>query len=310
MVFLSRQLPEPAASHTVGATFGGQVALVRYDLGLSAQRPADLGWGEVAVEPRQALPLTLYWQATAPITAEYTVFVHLIGADGQRYAQDDGPPLGGIQPMAHWQVGETLPDRRSLDLLAGPSSMAPGRYRLEVGLYSPDPESGERLPAVDAAGHPLGQTLPVDFVRVLPPDGALPSPAQAVQADLAGNGDQIRLLGYTLTETRAAPVGALGLTLYWQALAPVGTDYTVFVHLLDEADQIRGQGDGPPAGAFYPTSFWDPGEIVVDERQVSVDADAPAGTYRLAAGLYVLSTGQRLSAAGGDRVLLGEIEIR
>ena len=309
MVFLSRQWPEPATSYAVGASFGGRVTLVRYDLGLSAQRPADPGWGEVAVAPGQALPLTLYWQAMAPITAEYTVFVHLIGADGQRYAQDDSPPLGGVQPMARWQVGETLPDRRSLDLPDDPSSLASGRYRLEVGLYPSNLESGERLPAADATGRPLGQALPLDFVRVLPPDGALPAPAQVLQADFAGNGDQIRLLGYTLTGG-AAPGGALGLTLYWQPLARVGADYTVFVHLLDAQDEIRGQGDGPPAGGFYPSSFWDPGEMVVDERQVSVDADAPAGTYRLAVGLYVLPSGQRLAVAGGDRILLGEVEIR
>jgi 4-amino-4-deoxy-L-arabinose transferase-like glycosyltransferase len=316
MVFLSHDLPEPAASHSVGATFGGQVALLRYDLGLSSQRPTSAGWGEVAAEPGQALPLTLYWQAAAPITAEYTVFVHLVGADGQRYAQDDSPPLKGMQPMTHWWTGETLPDRRSLDLPAAPSDMPPGRYRLEVGLYAPG--SGERLPAVDVAGNRVGQALPLDFVQVLPPDGTLPSPAQMVQADFAGNGDRIRLLGYTVESGRAtadvAPAGAggtpLAVTLYWQASAPVSADYTVFVHLLDGADQIRGQGDGPPAGGFYPSSFWDPEEIVVDTHQVSVDADAPAGTYRLAVGLYVLPTGRRLSTVKGDRIVLGEVEVK
>jgi 4-amino-4-deoxy-L-arabinose transferase-like glycosyltransferase len=316
MVFLSRDLPEPAASHSVAATFGGQVALLRYDLGLSTQRPAGVGWGEVAVEPGQALPLTLYWQATAPITAESTVFIHLVGADGQRYAQDDGPPLKGIQPMTHWPVGEILPDRRSLDLPASPAAMPPGRYRLDVGLYAAG--SGERLPVVGAAGHALGQALSLDFVQVLPLAGMLPSPAQPMQVDFVGNGDQIRLLGYTLGPDRAttgvAPPAAAGtplvVTFYWQALAPVSTDYTVFVHLLDGADQIRGQGDGPPAGGFYLSSFWDPGEIIVDEHQVSPDADAPAGTYRLAVGLYVLSTGRRLSTAQGDRVVLSEVEVR
>jgi hypothetical protein len=130
-----------------------------------------------------------------------------------------------------------------------------------------------------------------------------------VGADLTGNGDRIRLLGYTLAAQTADPGGQVGLTLYWQALVPVQTDYTAWVHLLGANDQIRGQGDGPLVGGFFPTSYWDPGELVVDERAVAVDADAPPGSYRLVAGLYILSTGQRLSAADGDRLALDEIRI-
>jgi len=128
--------------------------------------------------------------------------------------------------------------------------------------------------------------------------------------EFGGNGDRIRLLGYTLADAAAAPGDRLALVLYWQAPVPPGTDYTVFVHLLDEEGQIRGQGDGPPAGGFYPTSHWDPGEIVVDSRQVAVDAGAPPGTYRLVVGLYVLSTDRRLLTEEGDQVLIDEVQIR
>ena len=83
----------------------------------------------------------------------------------------------------------------------------------------------------------------------------------------------------------------------------------MFVHLLDPAGTIWGQGDGPPVGGFYPTSAWDPGEVVVDERLVTVDAGAPLGVYQLAVGLYELSTGMRLSTPDGDWVILGNIEV-
>ena len=312
MVFVSRKLPAPAASHPLNAIFGGQVALVGYDLGGIAEHPADAGWGEVVVRPGQSLPLTLYWQAVGPVTAEYTVFAHLLGSDGGRYAQDDGPALKGLQPMTHWMAGETLPDRRMLDLPANGSTelaqaLKPGRYQLQVGLYTQ--KGGERLPIADANGQGLGQALTLDYVRVPAQDERLPSPQRNVQAVLAGDGAQIRLLGYTLAADSAKPGSALALTLYWQALAPVGADYTVFIHLLDGGDQVRGQGDGPPAGGFCPTSFWDPGEIVVDEHRLSVDADAPAGTYRLAVGLYFLPSGERLATAADDQVILGEIQV-
>ncbi len=304
LVFVSQRRPAPAVSRAVNAVFGGQVALSRYDLGLADQQPADRSWGEVVARPGQSLPLTLYWQAAAPIERQYTVFVHLIGADQQRYAQDDGPPLNGLQPMIYWQQGETLPDRRNLIL---PADLPAGRYRLEVGLYS---EDGERLPVADAAGQSLGEALILDFLQVMPADGSLPLPGQMVQADLTGNGDRIRLLGYTLAEKKVSRDGVLNLTLYWQAVNQVSTDYTVFVHLLDANDQIQAQGDGPPVSGFYPSSFWDLGEIVIDQRQVWVPADALPGTYRLAVGLYLLSTGQRLRIGQDDRIVLDEIEIQ
>jgi 4-amino-4-deoxy-L-arabinose transferase-like glycosyltransferase len=304
MVFVSREVPAPATSHAVGATFGDQLALVGYDLGLADQRPASPGWGEVVVHPGQALPLMLRWQAVAPVTGNYTLFIHLIGPDGERAAQQDGPPLGGLQPTTHWLTGEMLPDTWTLDL---PADLKPGRYRIDVGLYEPNADS--RLPVSDPAGHAQGEALVLDYVRVLSQDEALPAPLHKVEADFAGDGDRIRLVGYTLANDRAAPGGTLAVTLYWQAVAPVAADYTVLLHLLDDDDQIQGQGDGLPVGGYYPTSFWDPGELIVDEHLVTVDAEAEAGDYRLATGLYLLPSGQRLSAPEGDRVLLGEVQV-
>lgn len=304
MVFASHEPPEPAASHSVEVTFGNQVALRGYDVGLSTTPPADASWGEVTAQPGQALPLTLYWQAVEPITANYTVFVHLLGPDGHRYAQGDGPPIRGIQPMTHWVPGEVLPDRRALDL---PATLPPGRYRLEVGLY--EPGTGDRLLAVDTHGQIQGDALILDFVRIPGKTEPLPSPAHPVRADLSRNGDRIRLLGYTLPTAGEVQDDVLPVTLYWQALVPLQTDYTVFIHLLAEDDEIQGQGDGPPVGGFYPTSFWDPGETVEDERQVLISAQTEDGTYRLAVGLYLLSTGERMTAADGDRVILGEVRV-
>jgi 4-amino-4-deoxy-L-arabinose transferase-like glycosyltransferase len=303
MVFVEHDAPGVAVSRAVDAIFGGQIALSGYDLGVAGSGPSDPAWGEVVARPGQALSLTLYWQAAGAVSGDYVVFVHLLGADGERYAQIDGPPLRGLQPTTHWLAGETLPDRWVLDLPAG---LAPGRYRLVVGLY--ERASGDRLPVTGAGGRPLGDALSLDYVQVPPPGEALPSPAWRVDVDLTGEGDAIRLLGYSLPSQAVAPGGSLDLVLYWQAPAPVRADYTVFVHLLSPGDEIRGQGDGPPVGDTYPTSFWDPGEIVVDEHQVSIDADAPAGRYRLAVGLY-LPSGRRLASAEGDRVFLAQVEV-
>jgi hypothetical protein len=66
---------------------------------------------------------------------------------------------------------------------------------------------------------------------------------------------------------------------------------------------------------FYPTSFWDTGEIVPDEVDVAVGTSVPAGEYELVAGVYLLGTGERLPVLDdngqtvGDTVSLGEVTV-
>jgi len=92
--------------------------------------------------------LTLYWQVNAPLPANYTVFVHLVDAQGNVAAQADSPPAAGAYPTGLWDAGEIIVDPHPLP------NLEPGRYRVLVGLYRPD--TGERLPIADR------------------PDGALP----------------------------------------------------------------------------------------------------------------------------------------
>ncbi|HMR63402.1 MAG TPA: glycosyltransferase family 39 protein [Anaerolineae bacterium] len=94
------------------------------------------------------LHLTLYWQTTVPITADYTVFTQLLGPDGQVWAQWDNPPQAGRYPTTAWSVPDRVVDRYVLTLRDG---APPGDYRLLVGMY--DPATGQRL-AATLAGHP------------------------------------------------------------------------------------------------------------------------------------------------------------
>ena len=96
--------------------------------------------------------------------------------------------------------------------------------------------------------------------------------------------------------------------MYWLADIPPTADYTVFVHLLDPAGNLVTQFDSPPAAGAYPTSLWDPGEIVADERTLK---DLAPGRYILQIGLYRPDTGERLAVAGSPDgvVKLAEIEV-
>ncbi|HEX5691855.1 MAG TPA: glycosyltransferase family 39 protein, partial [Roseiflexaceae bacterium] len=133
--------PEPAVP--LEATFGGELHLRGYSL--------DLLGG--AIRPGGTLPVTLYWQAAAPPTRDYTMFLHLCqDCTKPPLAQSDGPPLAGYPPAGRtttWLIGDPLHDERGLAL---PADLPPGRYTLLLGVYpAGDPAEAARLPVESAA---------------------------------------------------------------------------------------------------------------------------------------------------------------
>jgi hypothetical protein len=113
-------------------------------------------------------------------------------------------------------------------------------------------------------------------------------------------GPFVRLAGYDLLTPELSAGDSVELVLYWQALAKLDRDYTVFVHILDESGQIAGQWDAMPRDNTFPTTAWPVGELVDDLRRVPVSPDVDAGTYRIALGMYELQTGDRLPVRGPD----------
>ena len=89
--------------------------------------------------------INLTWQAHGAVPDDVTVFVHVLGANGQLLAQADGDPLAGTYPFAQWPQGLVVDDIRQVDV----SNAAAVR----VGLYSRS--SGERLSATASDGTPL-----------------------------------------------------------------------------------------------------------------------------------------------------------
>ncbi len=107
-------------------------------------------------------------------------------------------------------------------------------------------------------------------------------------------GDAIALLGYDLAQSD----DSLRVTLYWQALRPMGRPYTVFVHLIAPDGQIAAQQDAMPQQGAAPTSCWRPGEFITDPYTLTLPAQLPPGRYRLETGWYFWETGERLPVAG------------
>ena len=105
----------------------------------------------------------------------------------------------------------------------------------------------------------------------------------------------MRLMGYRLDRDQLAPGASLPLTLYWQSLAPMRENYSIFVHLLGANDLIIGQRDVYPGQGNYPTTLWSPGEIIADTYGVNVSPTAlTPSEAQFEVGLYRLETGARL----------------
>jgi hypothetical protein len=126
-------------AHPANIRFGDAIVLQSYSLSERARRPGDV------------VNLTLYWQSAAKIDKDYTVFVHLLDADGNIRAQMDAPPRGGAYPTSIWAVAEIVRDDYALAL---PRDVVPGEYTIEIGLY--EYVTLSRLVVVNASGQDVG----------------------------------------------------------------------------------------------------------------------------------------------------------
>jgi hypothetical protein len=118
-------------------------------------------------------------------------------------------------------------------------------------------------------------------------------------------GDSIELEAVALTGTTLGRGDILSVELYWRALAPVEASYTVFVQVIDTSGVKAGQIDRLPCRGGCPTDSWRPGDLVGERYDVSIQLDAPAGSYRIIAGMYDLEAGEQLLWRDSQGVDLG-----
>jgi uncharacterized membrane protein len=107
----------------------------------------------LTLKPGDNLPLSLYWQANGPTPLPYTVFTHLVAADGFVQASQDNQPVWGSYPPTAWSPGEKITDKYMLTLPAG---LAASDYRLRIGWYQSDTQA--RVAVIDK-GEPVGDEV-------------------------------------------------------------------------------------------------------------------------------------------------------
>ncbi len=261
----------------------------------------------ISLESDCRLLITLFWQATTLPAEAYPVLVQLVDDARQVWSLDEAhQAANGAYPTTYWRPAlDLVPDAHHLQVKC---DLPVGRYHLAVALY--DPVQQARLPLAQLAQAqassdtafigplkvPLQASLDESLTRLDPP---------AEFTNLA------RLQAYHLSATQIKAGQEISLILWWEATYLGQTDYTVFVHLIDQAGTLVTGHDSQPRLGAYPTSIWDAGEIISDPHPIQTDSLEP-GRYHLAVGLYNFQTGERVNVPENEhnRVIIEEIEVK
>ena len=233
------------------------------------------------------------WFATRALNQDLAVRIALEKRETEELAQRESFVVSPDWPTSQWPVGAVVVDN----------------YTWQIDPFAP---AGD-YSLVLTVGDTLESESPLGQIRVVPLPRLFDAPqmTHALNADFGG---EMRLLGYDLRRKG----DSVSLALHWQAIRRMDMSYKIFVHVCDEGTGgIVTQSDAVPRRWTYPTTWWEAGEIVSDEIEVSTEG-VPPGTYGLAVGVYDPGTGERLAISGGvsslvldaDRLVLAEEVMR
>ncbi len=248
---------------------GDQIAFLGYSLGSSAVRAGDI------------LQLTLFWQALGETEERYKVFTHVLDGRAHIVGQRDSEPVGGARVTTTWKEGEIIADNYGVLVLP---ATPPGEHQLEIGMYNL--ETGARLPVLEE-GEVVGDHILLEPIQVLKAEAPPLIEALDIQQRQEVDYGPLRLLGYDLSklgyehqpEEPLHPGDILHLSLYWQAVREIDTDFSLTLLLLDQSGVEVTSRDARPVGGAYPPSLWEEEEIVRDQYNLLLPAELSSGRY-------------------------------
>jgi uncharacterized membrane protein len=269
------------------------------------------GWLELRLAPA-AMPSTiqsgdaldipgaLWTRSPDQMGRPVALSLRLVDANGEVWAAADGPLGGNVLELA--SASQLVQPLR----LAVPAGTAPGIYSLVLVVY--EPQTGQPLPAGGAAAN---QAV-LGAVEVTRP--VAPPVRQPVLADFG----PLRVIEATTPAAVLSPGDSIPVELLWQGAPDFQAEpLVVVVQLLDSDDNVAASLEAEPLGGRYPTTQWQPKELVRDRHVLLVPDGVAPGTYRLIVGLYRAADGQRLTAISGpfglaqrDHFLVSEVEVR
>lgn len=213
--------------------------------------------------------------------------------------------LGNLaQALSFIRTTLSLPDQQfTYNLMIGP--LAAATHQTEVAQAALEIARTNRPDHRDSAAK-LQSTE--QLVKKL----SLPGIDHTLMANFA---DKIMLQGYNMNPATAITPGDLvSLTLFWSVLNPIPQDYSVFLHVRNQAGTTIAQFDYQPFGGSYPTSTWQPNQFFTDKQEFPVPPDLPPGQYDLLIGFYNPQSLERLplvnDLSGENALLLTSLMIQ
>jgi 4-amino-4-deoxy-L-arabinose transferase-like glycosyltransferase len=257
-------------------------------------RLAGYGFSEDTIEYRKQLGMTLRWRAQRGMEENHAFSLRLVDSEGHFWAQLDEWLLNpsGL-PTSAWETGETGEGHYLLPIPAG---IPPGRYQVKATVYQTDTLEGVAI--LDEEGKPAGMEYTLGMISITSPTILPTTEELAIPHVLSYDFDgQVELLGYGLSADEVRSGDTLGLTLYWRALRLMERDYGLLLELKDEAGRAWMEARLPLPNESYPTSRWQPNEILCPSYDLLIEATVPTGRYRLLVNLLD-SDGRRLVEEG------------
>jgi len=231
--------------------------------------------------PGDPVEISGFWRAEGPPAENVDVQLRLLAPDGFVAADYAFAPAAAWHPTAHWDAGDIW---RGQHLLHLPADLASGTYTWTVSLSTPE-----------------SVAVPIARLSLTAPERVFARPEVTIPVDVL-LGDVVTLLGAEVDPDTSdlEPGTTLTVKLIWRSETETHTSYRVFVHLIGPQGTLVAQSDGIPARWTRPTTGWVPGEYVADVHSLAVPPDAPAGEYRLTAGLYTPARGRLRTPEGAD----------
>ncbi len=204
---------------------------------------------------RFTFPPPLLIHLVFPVALAFSL-TRLVAIEGGLQGRQLLPALGSVAIVILWGWWVLTPTRIRLPVLA---ILLTGLFGLAVWL-------------------PYGVVAPEYIPKPLLTETNLP--ADLPRLDLTYN-DEMKLVGVKIGAEVVRPGERVPVTAYWQALKPMETNYSVFVHLIGRDYTNVGQMNSYPGLGLRPTQTLQPGQIVVDTYPVLVNGGSEAPTRLL-----------------------------
>ena len=245
-----------------------------------------------------SLEVTLYWRGKIDISDDYNLSLNLYGRNMENIGKLDTWPGRGLLPTGDWQPDVIYPDNYIIPITV--DATTPTIVKLGASFWD---DNVDNILPISQYNAPIDSVM-LDVGKLLPIDQSNSVPDITYRSVFESD---IVMLGYSINKSTTLD---LSLDIYWQAMGKIHQDLTVFVHLLDDFNNVIFQVDGPPVNGYWPTSAWATENIVVDSRRIQLPKSSDYDIHTIAVGLYDPVSGRRIPVYRQDGTEYDDWQVR